>query len=134
MRSVQISLPVQNKMRNFVNNADITMARVSEEMRWRMVTLSEDVGWSYNKIAEHFGRSKSTVRDQIKRFKETGSVKDRPRIGRPTVLDEEDEETLMESVVADPFTTLPQFQSILREQHVNMSQSTIFSTYTSLGV
>ena len=93
MRSVQISLPVQNKMRNFVNNADITMARVSEEMRWRMVTLSEDAGWSYKKIAEHFGRSKSTVRDQIKRFKETGSVKDRPRIGRPTVLDEEDEET-----------------------------------------
>ena len=67
------------------------MARVSEEMRWRMVALSEDAGWSwaYGKIAQHFGRSKSTVQDQIRRFKETGSVKDRPRSGRPPAQDQE---------------------------------------------
>ena len=57
-------------------------------------------------------------RTRSERFKETGSVKDRPRSGRPVVLDEEDGETLAETVAADPFTTLPQFQNILRDENV----------------
>jgi len=66
------------------------MTRVSTEARWRMVSLHLDAGWSYNRISDHFGVAKSTVRDQIQRYLETRNMADRPRSGRPRVLDEDE--------------------------------------------
>ena len=129
MRRIQRSLQVHNKMRDSVNNR---LRHGTSE--WRNALAHGCTEWRCRLVVwQHFGRSKSIVQDRLRRFKETGSVKDRPRSGRPSAQVEEDGETLAETVVADPFITLPQFQSILLDENVNASQSTISRRLTALG-
>jgi len=51
--------------------------------------------------------SKSTVERTVKRFEDTGSVKDRPRTGRPiTATTEEKSLYVLQSIVEDPHCIL----------------------------
>ena len=110
------------------------MTRVSTEARWRMVSLHLDAGWSYNRISDHFGVAKSTVRDQIQRYLETRNVADRPRSGRPRVLDEDDSRLCVSMAESDPFVTLPLIQGRLRTTSINVSRSTISRRLHSTGL
>ncbi|CAI9738852.1 KEOPS complex subunit TP53RK isoform X1 [Octopus vulgaris] len=72
------------------------MMNLSKEERIELVLLSGREGWSYRKIAEEFNLPHpcrqpiyfTAVRKLIKKFKETGSVSDKPRSGRPKTSDE----------------------------------------------
>lgn len=46
--------------------------------------------------------SKTVVRNTIKRFEETGSVKDRPRAGRPSALEDNQKLNILQSFTEDP--------------------------------
>lgn len=110
------------------------MTRVSEELRWRIVALRQDAMWSYGAISRHLGIPRSTVRDQVLRFEETDAVQDRPRAGRPPVMDSDDTERVTQAVRSDPFVTLPELQGELRKHNVTVSQSTICRRLRSVGL
>lgn len=69
---------------------------LSKDERIDVVLLSGREGWSYRKIAEEFNRrhparqpiSFTAVGKLVNKFKETGSVLDKPRSGRPKTSDE----------------------------------------------
>ncbi|CAI9724820.1 Hypothetical predicted protein [Octopus vulgaris] len=74
-----------------------------------LVLLNEREGWSYRKIAEEFNLRHpyrqpiyfTAVGKLIKKFKETGSVLDKPHSGRPNTSDET-KEAVMAKVSASP--------------------------------
>ena len=82
---------------------------LTKDERVEVILLSGREGWSYRRIAEHFnachpGRaaiSHRTVGKLIQKFKDTGSVFDKLRSGRPSVCDEV-KETVIAKVTASP--------------------------------
>lgn len=78
-----------------------------------MVLLSGQEGWSYHIIAEEFNLRHpdrqhicfTAVRKLVKKFKETGSVLDKPRSGRPKTSDET-KEAVLAKVYANPKQSL----------------------------
>jgi transposase len=65
-----------------------TVAKLSKEnSRVRIVTLQEE-GLSFKKIGIKTGKRYQTVSRICKRVKETKSFKDKPRSGRPKLLDD----------------------------------------------
>ncbi|CAI9717966.1 KEOPS complex subunit TP53RK isoform X1 [Octopus vulgaris] len=89
------------------------MMDLSKEEKIELVLLSRQEGWSYRKIAEEFNLRHSyrqpiyftAVGKLIKKFKETGSVLDKPRSGRPKTSDET-KEAVMAKVSASPKKSL----------------------------
>jgi transposase len=86
---------------------------LSKEERIELVLLSGREGWSVRKIADDFNARHprrtpigfSTVGKVVRKFKETGSVMDKPRSGRPSVSDET-KETIMAKFTASPRKSL----------------------------
>jgi transposase len=82
---------------------------LTKDERVELILLSGREGWSYRRIAEHFnachpGRaavSHSTVGKLVQKFKDTGSVLDKPRCGQPSVSDEV-KGTVRAKVIASP--------------------------------
>ena len=72
------------------------MMALSKEERIELVLLSGQEGWSYRKIAEEFYLQHpyrqpiyfTAVAKLVTKFKETGSILDKPRSGRPKTSDE----------------------------------------------
>ena len=72
------------------------MMALSKEERIELVLLSGREGWSYRKIAEEFNLRHpyrqpiyfTAIGKLVRKFKETGSVLDKPRSGRPKTSDE----------------------------------------------
>ncbi|CAI9719957.1 hypothetical protein C0J52_25601 [Octopus vulgaris] len=93
--------------------------RMMEE-RIELVLLSGREGWSYRKIAEEFNLRHpyrqpiffTAVGKLIKKFKETGSVLDKPRSGRPNTSDET-KEAVMAKVSASPKKSLRRTSTVL---------------------
>ena len=46
-----------------------------------------EAGWSSQRVADHFHVSRRTVTNLLRRYRDTGDVKDRPRSGRPKATD-----------------------------------------------
>ncbi|KAK7068236.1 hypothetical protein SK128_005776 [Halocaridina rubra] len=88
---------------------------LSKEERIELVLLSGREGWSHRKIAEEFNLRHphrqpiyfTAVGKLIKKFKETGSVLDKPRSGRPRTSDKM-KMTVMAKVNASPKNSLRQ--------------------------
>jgi transposase len=87
---------------------------LSQEERVEIVMLSRQEGWSYRSIAEEFNSRHperppvtfSGVAQLIRRFKETGSVTDRPRPGRPSATDTETREAVLAEAMVNPTTSV----------------------------
>jgi len=82
--------------------------------------------------------SYSTVRNIIMKFQETGSVKNRPRCGRPPKLKPEDIEVLKHSVLEDRETRSEPL-SIITEKlnntlEISVSQKTVRRALKKVGV
>jgi transposase len=83
---------------------------LSKEERIELVLLSGREGWSYRQIANDFNARHprmtpiffGTVGKVVRKFKETGSVLDKPRSGRPTVMDDKTREAVIAKVTARP--------------------------------
>ncbi|CAI9741198.1 KEOPS complex subunit TP53RK isoform X1 [Octopus vulgaris] len=96
------------------------MMNLSKEERIELELLSGREGWSYCKIAEEFNLRHScrqpiyftAIRKLIKKFKETGSVLDKPRSGRPKTSDET-KEAVEAKVSASPKKSLRRTSTVL---------------------
>ncbi|CAI9717278.1 uncharacterized protein LOC127529990 [Octopus vulgaris] len=99
---------------------DDRMMAQSKEERIEIVLLGGREGWSYRKIAEEFNLRHTyrqpiyftAVGKLIKKFKETGSVLDKPRSGRPKTSDET-KEAVMAKVSASPKKSLRRTSTVL---------------------
>jgi transposase len=84
---------------------------VSKEERIELVLLSGCERWSYRQIAKDFNArhprrtpiSFGTVGKVVRKFKETGSVLDKPRSGRPTLMDDKTREVVIAKVTGHPW-------------------------------
>ena len=88
---------------------------LSIQDRVEIVLLSAREGWSQAEVAVEFNRRhpdralplhQTTVGRLFKKFKETGSVADRPKPGRPTVVTEEMKDIILAKVSTDPTKSL----------------------------
>jgi len=94
------------------------MQRLSERKRISLLMMRDwgGVRRSFMQVKDLFNEtfrngftpiSKSTVEHTVKRFEDTGSVKDRPQTGRPiTATIEEKSLYVLQSIVEDPHCTL----------------------------
>ncbi len=86
---------------------------LSKEERIELVLLSGREGWSYRKIADEFNLRHpdrqpiyfAAVRKLVTKFKETGSVLDKPRSGRPKTSDKT-KEVVVAKIAASPRKSL----------------------------
>ncbi|CAI9735851.1 RDH7 dehydrogenase [Octopus vulgaris] len=96
------------------------MMDLSKEERIELVLLSGREGWTYRKIAEEFNLRHpyrhpiffTAVGKLIKKVKETGSVLDKPRSGRPKKSDET-KEAVMAKISASPKKSLRRTSTVL---------------------
>ena len=73
---------------------------LSADVRLLILQGKQD-GISNRQLGRLFGCSEKAVRDLLKRFRDTGSVQDRPRSGRPPKLSIRQQRTLVRSCVKD---------------------------------
>jgi transposase len=59
-------------------------------------------GCSVAEVASHFGRSSQAIRDLQKKYNTTGSTKDLPRSGRPSILSTHQKKIIYRKVHATP--------------------------------
>ncbi|CAI9720310.1 hypothetical protein OCTVUL_1B026826 [Octopus vulgaris] len=98
----------------------VRMMDLSKEERIELVLLSGREGWSYRKIAEEFNLRHpyrqpiyfTAVGKLIKKYKERGSVLDKPRSGRPKTSDET-KEAVMAKVSASLKKSLRRTSTVL---------------------
>ena len=64
-------------------------------LRFMVIIHLHQQGLGYKIIVKQTGATKSTVRDTIKRFQETGEVKNRLRSGRPPCTSPRESRTLV---------------------------------------
>ena len=72
-------------------------AKIEEKDRYAVLILREE-GYSMKQIADKLQRSSSCIHNILQRFKETGSVNDRHRSGRPQISNERDQRHLIRLV------------------------------------
>ena len=70
------------------------VAKLNEKDKYAAILLSED-GYSCRQIAEKLNRHHSTISNILKRYNETGSVKERHRSGRPPISNARDQRHLI---------------------------------------
>lgn len=83
------------------------MAKTSEHSTFRknMIIKLHSKGKSYRQIANKLEISFSTVRNIVKKFRQTGSVLNKPRSGRPPKFSEREKRDIHRIVVRDPTTS-----------------------------
>lgn len=99
-------------------NNQLTIAK-----RSAVVTLRNE-GYSYRVIANKLGISYKGVQSTIKRYTETGSLEDRPRIGRPRATSKVEDRHIITMSKRNRRLTAPQLRAELnksREKEVSVS-------------
>ena len=69
--------------------------RLTEEQRWRVIHLSTEDHLRPWRIAKTMNIAVSTVQDLLRKYSETGSVRDRPGRGRKRKLTIDDERKIV---------------------------------------
>jgi len=75
--------------------------RLSEEKRWRVVHLSTEMHLSARAIAKRMEINRSTVDALLKKYHETGAIRDMPGRGRKRKLNEADEQRVIRKAKQD---------------------------------
>jgi transposase len=78
---------------------------LSDDVRERAVAAVE-AGQSVADVATFCHNDPSTIRRWVRQYRQTGSIKTRPRSGRPPVIKPEQDGALRAQVVAHPDATL----------------------------
>lgn len=79
---------------------------ISEATRWQIVGLSKNESNSMRKIAELVGVSEKCVRTTLRNYKESGSVKDKKRVGRPEKVSEREKSFISRNFIKEKRQTL----------------------------
>ena len=82
---------------------------LSTEERARVVVLVQE-GYSMNEVARRMKISRCCVQAIVKKQKETGTVVDRHRSGRPKVSTEREDRELVRLSLRDRKTTVPELR------------------------
>lgn len=94
-----------------------------------------EAGQSVAEVAQFCQNDPSTVRRWVRRYRQTGSVKTRPRSGRPPVIKPEQEEALRSQVAAHPDATLAMHCTQWEAAHrVRPSLTTMSRMLRTLGL
>lgn len=93
---------------------------IPESIRLEIVHWKRQ-GLSGSQVSEIVQRPASTCNTIYRKWKETGTVKDKPRSGRPPKLNEEEEKMFIETVKANPDFSISQ---AIEESQVNASKTT----------
>lgn len=89
------------------------MPRVSKEVRLQIVQYSKD-GLSQRAIKKLVGTTTQTVNRTIKRYREDGTVADRPREKtKPRLTTDEEDRLIIAAVVDEPFLTAKEIRNEL---------------------
>ena len=91
------------------------MPRMSNLDRARAVGLSE-AGWTTRAIARRFGVSHVTIVKLLRKFQETGDVKDRPKSGRPKTTTAIEDQHIGLFALRDKFSTAPDIRSTILQR------------------
>ena len=82
---------------------------LSTEARTRVVVLVEE-GYSMNEVAKKMKVSRCCVQQIVKKYKNTGTVVDRPRCGRPKVSTNRQDRELVQLSLRQRKTTVPELR------------------------
>ena len=97
---------------------------MQREGRFRAVVLIED-GYSYRDVGTQLSISHKTVFRLVKKRRETGSIVDKPRIGRPKVTTEREDRILVRKSSSDRRLTSPELRARMEDDHgVHVSSRT----------
>ena len=79
---------------------------ITIEERVRAITLLEE-GYSSRKVAKKLGNNinHTSILRLKKKYEETGSVKDKKRIGHPSILTKRNERTIIRRIMSNDCTT-----------------------------
>lgn len=69
--------------------------KLNEEQRWRVIHLSSELHLSQRQIAKRMQISQKTVNHVLKKYRDTASVKERPRTGRKRKISAKDEKRIV---------------------------------------
>lgn len=108
---------------------------LSEHERHAIIALYQYAGWRYKALARKFSCTESTVYRTIKRFRETGDVKDKSRTGRPPLVDitNINKNIVTKTIRANRSLNGLQLQDALKEKYdINMSLSTVYNLRNKL--
>ena len=108
--------------------------KVDAETRTRAVVLVEE-GYSYRDVGTRLGISHKTVFRLVKKYRETGSIVDKPRSGRPRVTTEREDRVLVRRSLGDHRLTSPELRAKMEDDHgVHVSSRTVRSRLFSAGL
>ena len=109
-------------------------AKVDAETRTRAVVLVEE-GYSYRDVGTRLGISYKTVFRLVKKHRETGSIVDKPRSGRPRATTEREDRILVRKSLGDRRLTSPELRAKMEDDHgVHVSSRTVRSRLFSAGL
>lgn len=108
---------------------------LSEEQRGIIVGL-EVAGWSYSRIAAHMGCGKSAVSKLLKKYRETGSVKNLKRSGRPRATTPSQDKHIRVTSLMDRFRSAHDISRdvIVHKTKKNVSVSTVKKRLQEAGL
>ena len=107
---------------------------LSVEVRAKIVTLVEE-GYSMNQVAKRMKVSRCCVQELVKKHKETGTVQDRSREGRPRMTTKREDRLLARMSIRDRRKTAPELRSDwLEDAAVDASVSTVRRRLHEVGL
>ena len=110
------------------------MGRLTTNQRERAMGML-DAGMSVRRVAQHFNVHHSTISRLRRRHNVTGVVKDRPRPGRPRVLQAGDDRFVRLTVLRNRFQPASRIRALLRNtRNINVSTQTVRNRLHRLGL
>ncbi|XP_066510708.1 uncharacterized protein [Hoplias malabaricus] len=97
---------------------------ISEVLRKQVVEAHQS-GKGYKLISKGLGLPKTTVRSILRKWKQFGTVGNRPRSGRPPKISVRTRREIIRQVMKNPCTTSKDLQVILASANIHVHDSTI---------
>ena len=85
--------------------------KLSIATRWQVVGMA-NTGLSCRRIAVHFGVNHTVIIRLVQRYRQTGSVEDRPRAGRPRKTTPREDRNLSRQARLKPFSSADQLRRL----------------------
>ena len=104
------------------------MPRLSVEERNRLLGHLQ-AGGTPTDLAKMFGTTRKVVYNIKSKYEEHGTLKDRPKSGRPRVTDQQTDEQIVET-----YTTTPMKQVLSYSSEVGVSARTVVRRLNSVGL
>lgn len=110
------------------------MPRLSHNDRNSICILREE-GWTVQALAERFGVNRRTIMRLEQKVRQTGSIEDRPRAGRPVVMTPRQNRILRRMSTEDRHQVSRTLRQRLQQEHnIRVSQRTVARRLLQMGL